>query len=194
MLREQVAATQTAVTAIPEDDENSACTLEQHSEQIADAKSELKDVRASTLEIELATEDPIVGTQVEIECMIFRCSVDIKKRLCASVHTTTHDTPPSAPRTSGAKLPKLEVPTFDGDLLKWKSFWDQFSISIRNCTDLINAEKMVNLQNALKDHIADYTIEGLTKSGEHYNKAVQCLKTCYDRPGMVHQTHVRWIV
>ena len=102
--------------------------------------------------MELATEDPIVRTQVEIEHMIFRCSVDIEKKLRASVNTTTHDTPPSAPRTSGAKLPKLEVPTFDGDLLKWKSFWDQFSISIHNRTDLTNAEKMVYLQNALKDH------------------------------------------
>ena len=193
-LRELVAATQTAVTAIPEDDEDSACTLEQHSEQIADAKSELKDVRACTLNMELAGEDPIVRTQVEIERMIFRCSVDIKKRLRASVHSTTHDTPPSAPRTSGAKLPKLEVPTFDGDLLKWKSFWDQFSISIHNRTDLTNAEKMVYLQNALKDHTAKHTIEGLTKSGEHYNEAVQCLKTRYDRPRMVHQAHVRRIV
>ena len=50
-LRERVAATQTAVTAIPEDNEDSACMLEQHSKQIADAKSELKDVRASTLDI-----------------------------------------------------------------------------------------------------------------------------------------------
>ena len=133
-------------------------------------------------------------TQVKIKRMIFRCSVDIKKRLRASVDTTTRDTPPSAPRTSGAKLPKLEVPTFYCDLLKWKSFWDQFSISIHNRTDLTNAEKMVYLQNALKDRTAKHTIEGLTKSGEHYNEAVQCLKTRYDRSRMVHQTHVHRIV
>ena len=162
--------------------------LEQHSEQIADAKSELKDVRASTLDTELVTEDPILRTQVEIEC---RCSVDIKKRLHASIDTTTRDTPPS---TSGAKLPKIEVPTFDGDLLKWKSFWEQFSISIHNRTGVTNAENMVYLQNALEDHTAKHTIEGLTKSGEHCNEAVQCLKTRYDRPRMVHQTHVRRIV
>ena len=50
------------------------------------------------------------------------------------------------------------------------------------------------LHNALKDHSAKHTIEGLTKSGEHYNEAVQCLKTRYDRPRIVHQTHVRRIV
>ena len=113
--------------------------------------------------------------------------MDIKKKLRASTITTTRDTPPSA------KLSKLEVP-FDGGLRKWKSFWDQFSVSIHNHTDLTNAEKIVYLQNALKNHTAKHTIERLTKSGEHYNKAVQCLKTRYDCPRMVHQIHVPWIV
>ena len=48
----------------------------------------------------------------------------------------------------------IEVPTFDGDLLKWKSFWEQFSVSIHNRTDVTNAENMVYLQNALEDHTA----------------------------------------
>ena len=85
--------------------------LEQHSEQIADAKSELKDVRASTLDTELVTEDPILRTQVEIEC---RCSVDIKKRLHASIDTTTRDTPPSTP---GAKLPKTRSKNIENVML-----------------------------------------------------------------------------
>ena len=88
----------------------------------------------------------------------------------------------------------LKAPTFDGDLLKWNSFWDQFHVSIHNCADLTNAEKMVYLQNALKDNTAKRTIEGLTKSREHYEEAVKCLQTRYDRPRMVHQAHVRRIV
>ena len=60
-------------------------------------------------------------------------------------------TPGTTPKPPGAKHPKLEVPTFDGDILKWKSFWDQ--------TDLTDAEKMVYLQNALKDSSARRTIK-----------------------------------
>ena len=41
-LTEQVAAT------VTEDDEDGACILKQHSEQIADAKSKLKDIRFCT--------------------------------------------------------------------------------------------------------------------------------------------------
>ena len=116
----------------------------------------------------------------------------IKKRLRASTDTTTRDTP--TPRATGAKLPKLEVPSFDGDILKWKSFWDEFNVSIHERSDLTAAEKMVYPQNALKDKTAKSTIEGLMKSGEHYEEAVKCLQTRYDRPRMVHQTHVRRIV
>ena len=76
----------------------------------------------------------------------------IRKRLFASTDATTHHMP--TPRALGAKLPKLEVPTFDGDILKWKSFWDQFSVSIHKRSDLTAAEKMVYLQNALKDRTA----------------------------------------
>lgn len=168
--------------------------LEQYAEQIADVKVEMKDICTCTLNIELTGDDPITRTQNAIEQMIFQCSVVVWKRLRASTDTTTRETSMTSPRTPSAKLPKLEVPTFDGDLLKWKSFWDQFHMSIHDHIDLMNAEKMVYLQNALKDNTARRTIEGLTKSGENYKEAVRCLKTRYNRPCMVHQTHVRRIV
>ena len=58
----------------------------------------------------------------------------------------------------------------------------------------MNAEKMVCLQNALNDNAARCTIEGLTKSGEHYKEAVRSLQTRYNRSRMVHQKHVHWII
>ncbi len=58
----------------------------------------------------------------------------------------------------------------------------------------LTVEKMVYLENALKDSAAKRTIDGLTKSGEHYEEAVQCLQVRFDRPRLIHQTHVRRIV
>ena len=37
-------------------------------------------------------------------------------------------------------------------------------------------------------------IEGLSKSGEHYEEAIKSLKVRYDRPRLIHQTHVRMIL
>jgi hypothetical protein len=37
-------------------------------------------------------------------------------------------------------------------------------------------------------------IEGLSHSGENYDEAVKCLKARYDRPLLIHRTHVQMIV
>ena len=50
------------------------------------------------------------------------------------------------------------------------------------------------LKQSLKDSAAKSVIEGLSKSGEHYEEAIKSLKACYDRPRLIHQTHVRMIL
>ena len=64
----------------------------------------------------------------------------------------------------GVKLPKLDVPTFNGDILTWKILWEQFRISVHGRSTLSDSEK---LQHALKDSTAKCAIEGLSRSGEH---------------------------
>ena len=53
--------------------------------------------------------------------------------------------------STGVKLPKLGVPTFDGNIIHWKQFWDQFTVAVHSRTSLSNAEKTVYLQHAIKD-------------------------------------------
>ena len=96
------------------------------------------------------------------------------------------------PRREGIKLTKLDVPSFDGNILHWQTFWDQFCISVHNRTNLTKA--LVYLQQALKDSIAKRSLEGLSQSGDCYAEAVDSLKSRYDRPWLIHQTHVRTIL
>ena len=67
-------------------------------------------------------------------------------------------------------------------------------MSVHDRTNLSNAEKIVYLQRALKDGSAKNAIEGLSHSGENYDEAVKCLKARYDRPRLIHRTHVQMIV
>ena len=60
--------------------------------------------------------------------------------------------------------------------------------------NLSNLEKLVYLQKALKGGSAKNTIEGLTRTGDNYEEAIQCLKARYDRPQLIHQTHVKSIL
>ena len=74
---------------------------------------------------------------------------------------------PDSAEGSGMKLPRLDVPAFDGQVNSWNSFWEQFDISIHRRTNLSNTEKLVYLKQSLKDGTAKGVIEGLSKSGEH---------------------------
>ena len=87
-----------------------------------------------------------------------------------------------------------DVPTFDSNIIHWKQFWEQFTVSVHNRLNLSNAEKIVYLQHAIKDGSARNAIEGLSHSGENYNEAIECLKARYDQPCLIHRTHVQMIV
>ena len=135
--------------------------------------------------------DDLYTHQVEVEKRVFDCSLKIKKLLQSQANLTT-----SSSSGKGVRLPKLDVPTFDGtsNILNWRTFWDQFLVSVHDRTNLSEFEKLVCLQQALKGGSAKRAIEGLSRSGEHYSEAIKCLKSHYDRPCLTHQAHVKMIV
>lgn len=74
---------------------------------------------------------------------------------------------PSSPSTTvpseapGVKLPKPDVPKFDGNIIEWCTFWEQFSVSIDSRSHLSDSEKLVYFRHSLKDGSAKGVIEGL---------------------------------
>ena len=65
---------------------------------------------------------------------------------------------------------------------------------VHDRSNLTDSEKLVYLQQSLKDGSAKSAIEGLPRSGECYTEAVECLNVRYNRPRLIHQTHVRMIL
>ena len=122
---------------------------------------------------------------------IFGCSLQIKKLLLFPSPTSGSLSTSSDGKE--VKLPKIDVPTFDGNLLNWQTFWEQFQIAVHDRSSISGAEKLVYLCHALKDGSARSVIEGLSRSGEHYVEAVECLQSRNDRPRLIHQAHVRKI-
>ena len=172
------------------------CRLKQHEEQLSDYKKDLADFRNGLLSLDLTEGNELLGLHAALEKRFFDCSLQIKELL--RPHALAHEptpAPTSTPSDSkGVKLPKLDVPTFDGNILNWKCFWEQFCISVHNRPSLSDSEKLVYLQHALKDGSAKRVIEGLSRSGEHYTEAIECLTLRYDRPRLIHQTHVKMIL
>ena len=95
---------------------------------------------------------------------------------------------------SCVKLPKIDVPTFNGNILHWNTFWEQFEVSILSKTYLTNVEKLAYLRHALKGGPANQAIEGLSRSADQYEEAKCCLKRRYDRPHFIHRAHIHTVL
>ena len=72
-------------------------------------------------------------------------------------------------------LPPLQIPDFDGDLLKFEQFWSLFSTNIDNNNTLTDAAKFSYLVIYLKDEAAN-VVSGLIASPGSYRVAVELLK------------------
>ena len=42
----------------------------------------------------------------------------------------------------GVNLPQIEIPTFDGNILNWRLFWEQFQAAVHNKRQLEVVDKM----------------------------------------------------
>ena len=68
-------------------------------------------------------------------------------------------------------LPKLEIPTFNGDKLKWTEFWDAFETTIDKNDSLSGIEKLKYLNSKLTGETKN-AISGIILSNDNYQVAV----------------------
>ena len=162
------------------------CALQQLDEEMSELKVELRDISRGLFTLNLPDGDNllVLGKKLREESLAH--SLQIKRLL-------SRPTPPSTSDPIGVKLPKIDVPRFDRNILKWQSFWEQYEVSIHTRRHLSNAEKLAYLRSSLKDGSAMAVIEGLTQSGDCYDEAIECLTSRYKRPRLVHQTHIKMI-
>ena len=79
------------------------------------------------------------------------------------------------------KLPKLEIPKFDGEVTNWQSFWDHFESAIHLNDELSDINKFNYLTSFLCDD-AKSVISSLAPTSANYQTAVNILKKRYGNP------------
>ena len=78
-------------------------------------------------------------------------------------------------KRSHLKLPKLELPKFDGDVLKFQNFGDLFEAAVHDNDNVPDVQKFTYLRSALEG-VAFHTIEGFEVTSANYHHAVDALK------------------
>ena len=142
------------------------CILLERESQLSTIQSELESLSRDML---IEDEDEtLADKELKLNRDIFDVSVKIKRLLQSQ--------PTSVPVKSGMKLPKLDVPKFDGNIIHWRTFWEQFSVSVHGRDALSNAEKLTYLRHALNDGKAKAVVEGLSSSGDQKHPVYACQK------------------
>ncbi|XP_045171011.2 uncharacterized protein LOC123533438 [Mercenaria mercenaria] len=81
------------------------------------------------------------------------------------------------------RLPKISLPTFNGDILTWQSFWDSYESTIHMNNNLTDVQKFSYLKSQLEGKAAQ-VIEGFAMTNVNYIRAVDLLK---ERFGQQHK-------
>ncbi|XP_061168132.1 uncharacterized protein LOC133177057 [Saccostrea echinata] len=81
------------------------------------------------------------------------------------------------------KLPKLNLPIFEGNVLEWQSFWDSFDSAIHSNNTLTEVQKF-NYLKSLVEGEASNTIAGFALTHSNYNRAIELL---HERFGQKHK-------
>ena len=127
----------------------------------------------------------------------------IKKASDSSVSEKPKDTPPKhglPPRdptadesdgevhTKGAKvkLPKITLPRFNGDPVKWTSFWDSYQSAVHANSEV----DKFNYLRSLLDSSAHNAIAGLTLSSANYQQAIEILRKRFGNKQIIISKHM----
>lgn len=102
----------------------------------------------------------------------------------STTQATLSQTVNSSTQLADVRLPKLNVPVFDGKYAEFKSFFDLFNSCIHNNNTLTSAQKFQYLKGLLDGDPANL-IRHLQVSEQNYQEAVAKLQERYDKPSLV---------
>jgi len=97
-------------------------------------------------------------------------------------------TPTTSKYETHVKLPRLNFPKFDGNILKWQEFWDSFTAGIHENESLKPIDKFNYLKAQLVGEARD-ALSGLELTNANYDIAVKMLEERFGRKQVVITAH-----
>ena len=85
------------------------------------------------------------------------------------------------------KLPTISIPTFNGDILAWPTFWQKFSATVHVHNDLPESTKLAYLRTAITDPEAAIILNPAIDGPDTYERLVKELHQRYARTRRIHR-------
>ena len=120
------------------------CLLRQWEESIASHGSELSVTTRDVLALD-DDEGRLMKSCSRLQVALFDPSLKTKQLL------HDHESRPKTMAPASVKLPNVSVPVFNGNILNWSTFWDQFNAVIHSSIQLSDLQKLVYLREVVKD-------------------------------------------
>ena len=92
-----------------------------------------------------------------------------------------------------AKLPKIEIPKFNGKPIEWQSFWDQFSAAVDSKTNIPDVVKFSYLKGVLSKDVQE-SIRGSLTVNENYSIVLKILRKRYANKQVLISSYVESFV
>ena len=91
---------------------------------------------------------------------------------------------------TGVKLPKITLPSFNGDITKFQSFWQSFRCAVHENESLSDVHKLNYLMRSLEGH-AYKALEGLEITEENYGHGIEILKRRCGKSQQIISAHMQ---
>ena len=95
----------------------------------------------------------------------------------------------SSPSRDNAKLPKLQLKKFSGDVVLFQEFWECYCSAVHD-NEKIDKVSKFNYLRSLLEGVAAATISGLPLKAENYDEAVNLLKSRYGNKQVLISAHI----
>ena len=104
--------------------------------------------------------------------------------------TTTVGTTYIGPHSSDrVKLPKISLPHFKGNLMRWTPFWDSFNSAVHQNPHLSRIDKFNYLRSLLEGTAYD-AVAGLALSDANYEEAIEILRRRFGNKQLIIAKHM----
>ena len=92
-----------------------------------------------------------------------------------------------------SKLPMIKVPTFNGDIMGWSTFWATFKSTVDDRPELNNSQKLNYLRQAIKDPALQLLMNSPLEGPDTYQDLVDELKDRFQKTKEIHQVIVKTV-